>query len=184
VRIKSRWNKKGKERSIEEIGGALAFIAWRIAQNAVLHLENEDFQTETQKQRLDVIFEFMVFLIHVADRLAFDQLDEDERGRYVTSMAMNTLRQMKTNLNDYGMSNEQVDAEYIPMINERMADYAEFSFENEEPSFNMKRYLGEMVAAVMGPKDNKWVQQQIMDIEIPDAMKTLKKGFNDLFKTE
>lgn len=184
MRIKSRWNKKGKERSIEEIGGALAFIAWRIAQNGVLHMENEDFQTETQKQRLDVIFEFMAFLIHVADRLAFDELDEEERGRYVTSMAMNTLRQMRDNLRDYGMDGEAVDALYIPLINERMADYAEFSFDEEEPSFNMKRYFGEKVAAVMGPKDNKWIQSQIMDIEVPDAMKTLKKGFNDLFKTE
>ena len=180
MRIKSRWNKKGKEHSIEEIGGALAFIAWRIAQNVVLHLENEDFQTETQKQRLDVIFEFMAFLIHVADRLAYDQLDEGERSRYVTSMAMNTLRQMKDNLRDYGMDGEAVEKAYIPMLN----DYAEFAFENEEPGFNMKRYLGEKISAVMGPKDNKWVQSQIMDIEVPDAMKTLKKGYNDLFKTE
>ncbi|MBD3620129.1 MAG: hypothetical protein HUJ28_11725 [Chromatiales bacterium] len=184
MRIKSRWNVKDKEHSIEEIAGALAFIAWRIAQNLVLRMENEDFQTDTQKQRLDVIFESMAFLIHIADRLAYESLDEEQRATYVTTMAMNTLRQMKTNLNDYGMSNEEVDAEYIPKLNERMADYAEFSFENEEPSFNMCRYLGEKVAGAMGPKDNKWIQSQIMDIEVPEAMKSLKKGFNDLFKTD
>lgn len=183
MRIKSRWNVKGTH-SIEEVGGALAFIAWRISQNVVLHLENEDFQTETQKQRIDVIFETMCFLIHVADRLAFDRLDEEERSRYVTSMAMNTLRQLKDNLRDYGMDAEAVEKLYIPSMNERMADYAEFSFDDEEPSFNMKRYLGEKVAGAMGPKDNKWIQSQIMDIEVPEAMKTLKKGFNDLFKSD
>ncbi|MDH5183858.1 MAG: hypothetical protein OEX12_08215, partial [Gammaproteobacteria bacterium] len=138
MRIKSRWHKQGKEHSVEETASALAFIAWRIGQDSVLNMENENYQTDTLKQRLDVIFEFMAFLIHVSDRLTYESLDEDERTRFITSMAQNTLRQMRTNLNDYGMTGEQIDAEYLPMLNERMNDYAEFSFEEEEPSFNMR----------------------------------------------
>ena len=52
VRIRSRWNAKGKARSLEENAGALAFIEWRIAQATLLNLENEGFQTDTQAQRV------------------------------------------------------------------------------------------------------------------------------------
>ena len=38
---------------------ALAFIEWRIAGKALLNLENEGFQTDTQLQRLDVLQEFV-----------------------------------------------------------------------------------------------------------------------------
>lgn len=182
MRIKSRWHKTGKEHSVEETASALAFIAWRIGQDTVLNMENENYQTDTLKQRLDVIFEFMAFLIHVSDRLTYESLDEDERTRFITSMAQNTLRQMRTNLNDQGMTGEQVDAEFLPTLNERMSDYAEFSFEDEEPSFNMRRYLGEKVTEKMGERDNKWVLQQVMDIEVPNAMENLKKGLDSLIK--
>lgn len=182
MRIKSRWHKKGKEHSVEDTASALAFIAWRIGQNSVLNMENENYQTDTLKQRLDVIFEFMAFLIHVSDRLTFESLDAEERTKFITGMGMNTLRQMRTNLNDYGMSGEEVDAEFLPLLNERMSDYAEFAFDDEEPSFNMRRYLGEKVTEKMGERDNKWVLQQVMDIEVPKAMENLKKGLDSLIK--
>ena len=65
VRIRSRWNDKRKKRSLEDVAGALAFIEWRIAGAALLNLENEGFQTDSQSQRLDVLQEFCAFLIHV-----------------------------------------------------------------------------------------------------------------------
>jgi hypothetical protein len=77
VRIKSRWNQKERARSIQETASALGFIMWRIAQNALLSLENEGFQTDTQVQRLDVIEEFLAFLLHVVDRRVYDRMDQD-----------------------------------------------------------------------------------------------------------
>ena len=44
MRIRSHWNDKKKKRSLEEVAGALAFIEWRIAGQALLNLENEGFQ--------------------------------------------------------------------------------------------------------------------------------------------
>ena len=52
MRIKSRWSKRGKTHTVEEIAGAVAFITWRIAGNCLLSLENNDFQTDTHEQRL------------------------------------------------------------------------------------------------------------------------------------
>jgi hypothetical protein len=64
VRVKSKWNKKDKVHTLDEIGGAAAFILWRIAQQGLLNLENEGFQTDTRAQRIDVITEFLAFLVH------------------------------------------------------------------------------------------------------------------------
>jgi hypothetical protein len=32
----------------------------------------------------------------------------------------------------------------------------------------------------MGPKDNRWIQDQVMEIEAPKAVKTLKRALRDL----
>ena len=87
VRIRSKWTNKKKERSLEETAGALAFIEWRIAQQALLNLENEGFQTDTQSDRLDVLQELSSFLIHVADRIIHKDFNDEERQRFVVALA-------------------------------------------------------------------------------------------------
>lgn len=184
MRIKSKWNVKGKEHSVEEIASAVAFIIWRIGQNIVLNLENEGFQTDSLKQRLDIIFESVAFFVHICDRLAYDEMDDEERSKYITAMVMHAIRLIKENLRDIeGIDGEEATRIYIDLFNQRMADYSEFPFDGD-PGFNFKRYYGEKVAACMGPQDNKWISQQVMDIEVPEAMKTLKRGLNNLFATD
>jgi len=35
----------------------------------------------------------------------------------------------------------------------------------------------------MGPRDRKWISDQVMEIEIPEMLKTLEKGLNGLFES-
>ena len=88
VRVKSKWSNKGRERTLDEVGGAAAFILWRIAQQGLLNLENEGFQTETRSQRMDIIAEFLAFLVHLADRNKAEALDAQERQMFITSLAV------------------------------------------------------------------------------------------------
>jgi hypothetical protein len=71
--------------------------------------------------------------------------------------------------------------DFIELLNARMADYAEFRFEDGVPGYAFKRYLGECVTDSMGPKDRKWISDQVMEIEVPEMLKTLNKGLGDLF---
>ena len=181
MRIRSRWNNKKKERSLEEVAGALAFIEWRIAGNALLDLENEGFQTDTQSQRLDVLQEFCAFLIHVTDRLVHDIMNEEERQRFIVALALKTADTYHDNRLDSDAGDKDFRQLFIETLNARMADYAEFVFEDRKPGYAFKRYLGEAVTGRMGDRDRKWISDQVMEIEVPDMLKTLEKGLKDLF---
>jgi hypothetical protein len=180
VRVKSKWNLKDKQRSLPETGGAMAFILWRIAQQGVLNLENEGFQTDTNAQRLDIMAEFLAFLVHLVDRMTSDDLGQEERVEFITSLARHLADNMQQNRIDAQGKGEYRQA-LVTLLNERAADYAEFSFTDNEPGFAFRRYFGENVRAVMGAKDNKWITDQVMDIEVPEALKPLRKALHDLF---
>jgi len=181
VRVKSKWSRKDKERSLSETGGAMAFILWRIAQQGVLNLENEGFQTDTNAQRLDILTEFLAFLVHLVDRMTANDLSQDERQEFITSLAMHLANTMQENRTDAEGKSDYRHA-LIVRLNERAADYASFSCPDNEPGFAMRRCFGEYVRAVMGEKDNKWVTDQVMDIEVPEALKPMKKSVMDLFE--
>lgn len=182
IRVKSRWNNEDRERTADDIGSALGFNLWRIAGANVLHLENEGFQTDTYNQRLDVVAELVSFFVHVVDRMTSEkEYSEDERRDLITALALNLARTMHDNRQDV---NEEKDKDYkgefIQVLNERMAEYADFAYDGNEPGFQMRRRCGEHVTEVMGEKDKKWVTDQIMEIEIPDALKTFKKVARNL----
>ena len=181
IRVKSRWNDKDRERSAEEIGSALGFNLWRIAGANVLHMENEGFQTDTYNQRLDVIAELLGFFVHVVDRMTAEkEYSEDDRRDLITELALNLAKTMHDNRIDVNEEKEDYKAQFIQVLNERMAEYADFAYDEGEPGFQMRRRCGEHVTEVMGEKDKKWVTDQIMDIEIPDALKTFKKVARNL----
>ena len=184
MRVKSHWNVKGKQRSLEEVAGALAFIEWRIAGNSVLSLENEGFETTTNLQRLDIFQELTAFLIHVTDRLVHDTMKEQERQKFIVALALKMADFYHDNRVDAQGRGEDYRQPYITTLNERLADYAGFSFEDGEPGYAFRRYLGEAVTRMMGEKDSKWITDQVMEIEVPKMLKPLKKGLRDLFDTE
>ena len=180
VRIKTRWNLKDRERSLSETASAVAFILWRIGQQGILNLENEGFQTDTHAQRVDIMEEFLAFLVHIVDRMTADDLSAGERQIFITALARHLADRVQENRSDIQGSGEYRQP-LIELLNRRAADYAGFSFVDGEPGYAFRRYFGEQVRAVMGEKDNQWITDQVMDIEVPEAMKPLRKAVRDLF---
>ena len=175
LRVKNKWQDKNRERSIEDTAGVIAFNLWKIASANVLNLENEGFQTDTQSQRIDVIEELIAFYVSMVDRLAADrEYDEDTRRRLIVALAMSLAKTVKDNRVDFDGEGDHSGA-FVELLNERMSEYAGFAYSDGEPGFQLRRRVGEHVQAVMGAKDNKWVPDQVMDIEIPDAMKVFKR---------
>jgi len=178
MRIKTKWHNKEREVSVDEKANTMAFISWRIAMPFVLNMENENFQTDTQKQRLEIILEVVAFLISVTDRLLASQMDLDERRELVTKMAIKLSKTFQENCEDLIARNEDYAGPFINILNERLNAYSECGWEDEEdmPGYQYKRDFGNYVSAVMGEKDNKWITDHVMQIEVPEAMVTLKKS--------
>ncbi|MBE9562368.1 MAG: hypothetical protein IMF12_05855, partial [Proteobacteria bacterium] len=88
MRIKSKWNKRAKQQSIEDIAKAVGFISWQIATNNLLELENSGYETNDQTQRLQIIREFLIFLLQVADRLVYERLNTEQRQCFITTLAI------------------------------------------------------------------------------------------------
>lgn len=184
MRIRTKWNEKNRDRSPEEIAGVVAFIAWRVSAQAVLELENNGFQTDTQVQRLAIIWEFAAFLIHITDRMMYGRMDEEERAEFITAMAKAMAKTMQENMEDF-LGSGDYRPELIQTLNLRMNEYAQFNYSEESgPSFPMLRDFGENITAVMGERQKKWVTTQVIDIEAPDAIKTLKRGISNLLPEE
>lgn len=179
MRIKTRWNKQDKARSIQEVASALGFTMWRIGQTALLNLENEGFQTDTQLQRVEVMQEFMAFLIHMVDRMAYERMDDEERGEFVTAVARKIADYVQDNTRDC-IGDGDHRAPFIARLNQRMDDFAEFAVVDNEPSFQMLRFFGDRMTEVLGERQRKWVSTQVIDIEAPNGMKTLRRAMASL----
>lgn len=182
MRVRSKWSKKGKTHSVEESGGALAFIAWRIAGNAVLNLENHDYATETQSQRLDIMGEFLAFTIHIIDRMTFDRFEPEERQRFMLELGLKSAKHMEDNRRDVEGPGEYKQV-FIDLLNQRLDEYSECAYDAEEgASFVMRRLFGDHVTKLMGEKNQQWVTAQLIDIEVPDLCRTLDTAVPNLFK--
>lgn len=179
MRIKTRWNNKDKARSIQDIVSALGFSLWRIGQGALLNLENEGFQTDTQLQRMEVMQEFMAFLVHMVDRMAYDRMDDQERAEFITALARKIADYVQDNTRDI-LGNGDHRAPFFERLNRRMDEYAEFSVIDDEPSFQLLRYFGDRMMEVLGERQRQWAGTQVIDIEAPQAMKTLKRAVASL----
>jgi hypothetical protein len=60
-------------------------------------------------------------------------------------------------------------------MNARFAEYAGFEYAGAEPGYPCLRYFAEKVSDAMASGDNKWVVEQMMDIEAPEMVRLAKQ---------
>ncbi len=178
MRMRTKWHDKERTVSIDEKANTMAFISWRIAAALVLNLENENFQTDTHKQRLDVIREALAFLVSVTDRLVAPQMSAEERQEFVAKYAVKLSKTFQENCEDLLGRNTDYKTDFINTLNQRLNAYADCSWDEEKemPGFQYKRDFGDYISAEMGKRDNKWITDQIIEIEVPEMMENLKKS--------
>jgi hypothetical protein len=182
LRIKSHWWNDDQERSLPEIASALAFIAWRIAVDKAINLHCERFVYESDRQRLDVIEEYLVFLIQIADRMSHGPLKDEERRTLITAFAKKVFEHVQDNTQDL-LGPGDYGGPFIARLNDRSGEYADYQFDDEGPSYAFLRHLGFEIQSLMGPsEENRWVIDQVMDKDGWDAYKRFSKAFRDLFE--
>ncbi|MBC8520326.1 MAG: hypothetical protein H8D24_08000 [Gammaproteobacteria bacterium] len=183
MRIAHKWHKDDKH-EISELAGSLSYNCWKFSLKMVRNLQDEKFYFTSKSQGLEVMTEMLIFLIQITDRLVYDSMEPDIRGQFIGAMAYRLLDIVEDNYAD--LPEQGPDrTDLVGLINERAADYAEFSFGDDGPSYHFIRYFGERVGAIMGDdQDNRWVIDQIMEIEVPDAIEALKKSIEGIVGVE
>lgn len=181
MRVKSQWFKSGKAKSPEEIAGAAAFIAWRVAQNALKNTRRANFDVAVGPQYFDFLWEFLIFLIQVADRIAFRQFAWNVRVAFTSALSHRIADTLSENQSELlGVDPADVKSRFIARLNQCSEDYAGFEYEPESLNFAFVRYLGHAMQQLMSGDDQQWIIDQMMSIEAPEAIDTLEKAMRGL----
>jgi len=173
LHIKTKFRTKGPK-TLEQRASVVASNIWKVAQEAARHMEIEGYKLGGDRQVTGVLTEFIAFQIQIADRLVYGKLSEDERARFVNELGRNLARLVNDNLTEF-IGPGDYAGPFVATLNARLADYAEFGFTDQGPSYTFLRYLGDKVAEAMAGTDSKWVLEQVVDIEAPQALKHLKR---------
>ncbi len=181
MRVKSTWH-KSQVKTIEDIAGALAFNSWRITKNHLEDLINEAFVIE-KAQVFDVIQEYLCYLIQCVDRLVFDTLDDQKRQELIILLAKQSADYYQENKEDRIGPGDHWQ-EFVNTYNARSQDYSDYEFKDEEPNYLFMRYFGEKVQQAMTEADEKWIVQQMVEIQAPKAFKSIRKSVNELVSVE
>ena len=183
IRVKTVWFKKDGERSAEEIASAVATTTWRVADKAVDNLGRENYDIITPERGFKLIAEFLAFLVHYCDRMAYATLPPERRIAVLQAVSLRLAEVMEQNIHSMVGKDDGRDykKEFIDFLNRRFAEYAEFEFpDDDKASFPALRFLGLQIRGEMDEKDKTWVMDQIMDIEMPEMMGTVRKSFKGL----
>ena len=176
ARLKTKWN-LDRRRTGGQTGGVVAVNIWHAVCEGLINLENENFETNTQLQRLEVLAEFCAFAVHVLDRMAYAALDDAGRADLVCATATRLAELIADNRRD-----ADADAgNFIELLDRRGDEYAGCGFD-EGPSFTMRRCFADHVRDRMGERDNKWVADYVIDAEAPRVYSALKRICAPLFK--
>ena len=186
LRVKTVWFKKeGAQRDPSEVATVIASTIWRLCDRSIDNLSKADYDIITPQRGFRIIAELACFLVHYVDRLAFNRMDDARRQDLVSAVGVRLAEIMEENILDF--SGGQKDPEYdhqagfIELINRRMVDYSEFEFPEDKASFPALRFLSLQIREVMEQSDQSWIQDQIMDIEMPEMMGTVKKSVDGFY---
>jgi hypothetical protein len=181
MRVKSTWHKT-QIKTIEDIAGALAFNSWRITKNQLEDLINEAFVIE-KEQVFNVIQEYLCYLIQCVDRLTYDILDNNKRQELIIALAKQSA--------DYYHENKEERIgpgdhwqEFIQTYNSRSQDYSDYQFKDGEPNYLFMRYFAEKIQKAMTATDEKWIVQQMCEIQAPKAFKAINKSVQQLVSVD
>lgn len=188
LRLKSHWFKPEQPKSAGQTASAIAFIVWRVARNMLEHMRKADFDIDIGPTYFAFLREVLVFLVSVADRIAYAQQAGDARAAFTTALVVRVAELLEENESDLIGAAPSGQAgwrdRFIDQFNELSAHYAEFGYGEDGPDFAFRRYLGSRIEPLLPPKDHRWVLDQVMEIEAPDAVALVRRAMQGVFSTD
>lgn len=201
VRVKTHWFQEGRKRGPEQQASVIAAAIWKTGVHGLDGLRKAKFTVDVGAPYIAVLTEFLLFLATAADRWAYlstqggGERDSAWRESFTGALARRLADVYRDNMENligpfvpgarFGtLSVPQPGgyAEYfIAALNERMAEYADFDFDDKGPDFAFMRFFGSCIEEVIAdPEDRKWVLDQVMTVQAPEALEIVARGMRGI----
>jgi hypothetical protein len=193
-RLKSQWFRAGPAKSAEQQASAMAFIVWRVARHTLDRMRRAGFDVEVGRPYFAFLREVLVFLVAVADRIAHARLDAAQRLAFTSALVHHLARILQDNEDDLlgpaGPGESSHADTFIDLVNDVTGHYAEFGADPSlpagdagfHPDFAFIRYLGRRLEPTLPEKDRRWVLDQVMAVEAPEAVAMAQRSMRELFE--
>ena len=179
--VKTRWRKKGA-RTLADRAGVIGANVWKISLEIFKHMEKEGFRFGSDRLVTDVLAEFIAFLVQLVDRAVYGKLSAADRATLIGELARHLAATMENNQLDLFGPGEYRKP-FIDLLNARFEEYAGFEYPGGEPGFPCLRFFAAKVSDAMAASGNKWVVEQIMDIEAPEMVRLIRKLIDQTVNT-
>lgn len=192
MRIKNQWFKSDAPKSPAEQASAMAFIVFRVAQQMLKRMRGAHFDIDAGTPYFAFLREVLAFLVALTDRLAFERLGEQARTEFTVALVRHLARTLSENETDLLGPPPAGAAPYadtfVDLVNELSGHYAEFGADPSPPAdaigfhpgFAFVRYLGTRLEPTLPEKDRRWVLDQVMAIEAPEAIDIVQRSMRNL----
>lgn len=183
VRIKRHWFREDGERGPADCASAMAAAVWKASVHGIASVRKARFAVSVGLPFIGVLSEFLAFLIAAADRIAYRHDPGPWRQDFTTALVRRLAGIYQENLEhlagaDAGGEHQR---RFIDLVNERMAEYADFDYGQDGPDFAFRRYFGSRVESMLpDPEDRRWALDQIMSIQAPEAVEVVERGMRGL----
>lgn len=192
LRLKTHWFRRGGPKTPKQQAGAMGFTQWRVALQMLKRMRGADFDIDAGKPYFAFLSEVLVFLVVVADRLAYARFDAADRHAFSTALVLHVADTLEGNQIDM-MGPSPADQprprdQFIDLYNDIAPHYGEFDGEpgaaEFTPGFLFLRYLGHRLEPTLPPAHQRWVIDQVMAIEAPEAVALVQRTLRELCGTE
>jgi len=168
---------------MNELAGVIAMLAWKLAIDSIKRMRKVEYDIDLGSAYFSFVSEFMIFLAHAADRIAYRELAPEQRTEFTTALAQRMAVAIEDNrdmLQDDAAPG-QCQQHFLDLFNRRGAEYADHGYTEDGPDFGFRRCFAACLKEVLPEKDRLWAVDQVMEIEAPEAIRALEKTLAGLF---
>lgn len=183
IRIRSRFHANARPRSEVELASVVAMLAWKLAMDSIQRMRRAKFDIDLGSSYFDFVCEYLAFLAQLADRIAYRMLEPVQRAAFTRALAARLAEVIEDNA-DMLLRPSPAGAcrrHFLDLFNASGDDYADFHYDAEGPDFGFRRCFADRLRAAVPEKDRLWICDQVMEIEVPEALSALEKTLAGLF---
>jgi len=97
----------------------------------LLEIENDEFQTDTQQQRIEAIEEIMALMVQSLDRIVFSTINDEDHGVLISMYAKKVADHAQDNARDFSGPGDY-RTPFIEKLNQRFIGYSETKWDEEK----------------------------------------------------